>query len=71
LVVRVERPARPVDEVRGWLADLKDAIAVDADTAARVLMEIAAGDSAGREGPPHGGVSPRSAASPPLVEPPA
>ena len=71
LVVRVERPARPIDEVRGWLADLKDAIGADADTAARVLMEIAATDGAGRPQPPHRDPLPHDAASPPLVEPPA
>ena len=71
LVVRVERPARPIAEVRGWLDDLKDAIAVDADTAARVLMRIVTGDCSGQRPLPDDGSRLRSVDRPPLVEPPA
>ena len=44
LVTRVTRPARSIDEVRGWLAELKDAAASDPQTAAAVLMGIVAND---------------------------
>lgn len=71
LVVRVERPARPVEEVRGWIADLKDAIATDADTAARVLMGIAAGDCSGGRPPRGQSPLPLRAPAPPLAEPSA
>ena len=44
LVTRVTRPTRSLDEVRGWLAELKDAAASDPQAAAAVLMGIALND---------------------------
>lgn len=69
LVVRVERPPRPLDEVRGWLTDLEDAIGADPEAATRVLMGIASADCAGPPPAPGAGAKPRVAT--PLVEPPA
>lgn len=69
LVVRVERPPRPLDDIRGWLADLEDAIGADPETATRVLMGIVSADCAGPPPAPGAGAKPRAAT--PLVEPPA
>jgi FlaA1/EpsC-like NDP-sugar epimerase len=44
LVTRVTRPTRSIEEVRGWLAELKDAAASDPHAAAAVLMGIALND---------------------------
>ena len=44
LVIHVHRPARPLDEVRSWLADLKHAAASDPDAAAHALMDIVGSD---------------------------
>ena len=47
LVIRVNRPARPLEEVRQWLGELKSAVAGPADTAFHAIMDIAAADCAG------------------------
>ena len=44
LVIRVHRPARPLNEVRSWLAELKSAVNTDPDTAAQILMGIVSSD---------------------------
>jgi FlaA1/EpsC-like NDP-sugar epimerase len=44
LVTRVTRPTRSLDEVRCWLAELKDAAASDPQAAAAALMGIALND---------------------------
>jgi FlaA1/EpsC-like NDP-sugar epimerase len=44
LVIHVQRPARSLDDVRSWLADLKHAAASDPDTAAHTLMDIVSSD---------------------------
>jgi FlaA1/EpsC-like NDP-sugar epimerase len=44
LVIHVARPARPLDDVRHWLADLKNAAASDPETAAHTLMDIVTSD---------------------------
>lgn len=44
LVIHVHRPARTLDEVRSWLADLKDAAASDPEAAAQTLMDIVGSD---------------------------
>lgn len=44
LVIHVHRPARPLDAVRSWLIDLKNAVASDPDTAAHTLMDIVSSD---------------------------
>jgi len=51
LVIRVQRPARPINEVRHWLAELKNVVASDASTAAQTLMGIVSSDS-GEMSPP-------------------
>ena len=43
-MIHVNRPARPLDEVRSWLADLKHAAASDPDAAAHTLMDIVGSD---------------------------
>ena len=44
LVIHVHRPARSLDEVRSWLADLKNAAASDPESAAHTLMDIVSSD---------------------------
>jgi FlaA1/EpsC-like NDP-sugar epimerase len=44
LVIRAHRPARPLDAVRGWLAELKNAAGSDPETAAQTLMDIVTSD---------------------------
>ena len=44
LVIRASRPARPLDDVRQWLAELKSATTGDAETALHALMDIVAAD---------------------------
>jgi len=44
LVIHVQRPARPLDDVRSWLADLKHAASSDPETAALALMDIVGSD---------------------------
>lgn len=44
LVIHVHRPARTLDEVRSWLADLKHAAASDPEAAAQTLMDIVGSD---------------------------
>ena len=44
LVIHVHRPARSLDEVRAWLADLKNGVASDPETAAHALMGIVSSD---------------------------
>jgi FlaA1/EpsC-like NDP-sugar epimerase len=44
LVIRVHRPARPLNEVRSWLAELKSAANTDPDAAAPILMGIVSSD---------------------------
>ncbi len=44
LVIHVHRPAKSLDEVRGWLADLKNAVASDPETAAQALMGTVSSD---------------------------
>jgi len=44
LVIHVQRPARRLDDVRSWLAELKNAVASDPDTAAHTLMDIVGSD---------------------------
>ena len=44
LVIHVHRPARPLDAVRSWIIDLKNAVASDPDTAAHTLMDIVSSD---------------------------
>jgi FlaA1/EpsC-like NDP-sugar epimerase len=44
LVIRVQRPARPLAEVRQWLAELKSVAAGDPEAAYQALMDIAAAD---------------------------
>jgi FlaA1/EpsC-like NDP-sugar epimerase len=44
LVIHVHRPARSIDDVRSWLADLKNAAASDPEAAAQALMDIVGSD---------------------------
>jgi FlaA1/EpsC-like NDP-sugar epimerase len=44
LVIRAHRPARSLDAVRGWLAELKNAAGSDPETAAQTLMDIVTSD---------------------------
>jgi FlaA1/EpsC-like NDP-sugar epimerase len=44
LVIRAHRPARSLDDVRSWLAELKSAAASDPETAAHTLMGIVSSD---------------------------
>jgi len=44
LVIHVHRPARSLDDVRAWLAELKSAVASDPETAAHALMGIVSSD---------------------------
>lgn len=44
LVIHVHRPARSLDDVRAWLADLKSAAASDPEIAAHALMGIVSSD---------------------------
>ncbi len=44
LVIHVRRPVRPLDDVRTWLADLKNAAASDPETASQTLMDIVSSD---------------------------
>jgi FlaA1/EpsC-like NDP-sugar epimerase len=44
LVIRVHRPARSLDAVRGWLAELKNAVGGDPEAAAQTLMDIVTSD---------------------------
>jgi len=44
LVIHVRRPARSLDDVRAWLADLKNAAASDPETASQTLMDIVSSD---------------------------
>jgi FlaA1/EpsC-like NDP-sugar epimerase len=44
LVIRAHRPARSLDDVRSWLAELKSAAASDPETAAHTLMSIVSSD---------------------------
>ena len=44
LVIRAHRPARSLDDVRTWLAELKSAAASDPETAAHTLMGIVSSD---------------------------
>jgi FlaA1/EpsC-like NDP-sugar epimerase len=44
LVIRVHRPAKPLNEVRSWLAELKSAVNTDPNTAAQILMGIVSSD---------------------------
>ena len=44
LVIRVHRPARPMNEVRSWLAELKSAVNTDPNTAVQILMGIVSSD---------------------------
>ncbi|NBX29389.1 polysaccharide biosynthesis protein, partial [bacterium] len=44
LVTRAVRAARPLDEVRQWLAELKNSVAGPPDLASRMLMETVADD---------------------------
>jgi FlaA1/EpsC-like NDP-sugar epimerase len=44
LVIHVHRPARSLDDVRSWLADLKSAVATDPESAAQTLMGIVSSD---------------------------
>jgi hypothetical protein len=43
-VIHVHRPARSLDDVRGWLAELKNAAASDPQTAAHTLMGLVSSD---------------------------
>jgi FlaA1/EpsC-like NDP-sugar epimerase len=47
LVTRVCRPARPLNEVRSWLAELKEAAGTDPQATARSLTGIVASDCCG------------------------
>jgi O-antigen biosynthesis protein WbqV len=49
LVIRVQRPARPLAEVRQWLAELKSVAAGEPEAAYHALMDIAAADCSGLE----------------------
>jgi FlaA1/EpsC-like NDP-sugar epimerase len=44
LVIRAHRPARSLDAVRGWLAELKNAASSDPEAAAQTLMDIVTSD---------------------------
>jgi FlaA1/EpsC-like NDP-sugar epimerase len=44
LVIHVHRPARSLDDIRSWMADLKHAAASDPNTAAHTLMDIVSSD---------------------------
>jgi FlaA1/EpsC-like NDP-sugar epimerase len=44
LVIHVHRPARSLDTVRGWLAELKNAAGSDPEAAAQTLMDIVSSD---------------------------
>ncbi len=44
LVIRAHRPARSLDDVRNWLAELKSAVASDPESAAHTLMSIVSRD---------------------------
>jgi FlaA1/EpsC-like NDP-sugar epimerase len=44
LVIHVHRPARLLDDVRTWLADLKNAVASDPEAASQTLMDIVSSD---------------------------
>jgi FlaA1/EpsC-like NDP-sugar epimerase len=44
LVIRAHRPARTLDDVRSWLAELKSAAASDPETASHTLMSIVSSD---------------------------
>jgi FlaA1/EpsC-like NDP-sugar epimerase len=47
LVIRVSRPARPLEEVRQWLGELKSAAAGPTDAAFHAIMDISTADCAG------------------------
>jgi FlaA1/EpsC-like NDP-sugar epimerase len=47
LVIHAHRPARSLDMVRGWLAELKNAASGEPEAAAHVLMDIVASDCSG------------------------
>ena len=44
LVIRAVRTARPLDEVRQWMGDLKSAVAGPSETAGHTLMDIVTSD---------------------------
>ena len=46
LVIRVSRPARPLEEVRQWLGELKSATTGPAEAAYHAIMDITAADCA-------------------------
>jgi FlaA1/EpsC-like NDP-sugar epimerase len=52
LVIHVHRPARSLDAVRGWLAELKSAASGEPDAAAHTLMDIVSSDCTGIATPP-------------------
>ena len=64
LVVRVSRPARPLEEVRQWLGDLKSTTAGPADAALQTIMEITSADCASLVPVP----AEAAPAAPPLAE---
>ncbi len=47
LVIHAHRPAKSLDAVRGWLAELKSVASGDPDTAAHTLMDIVSSDCGG------------------------
>lgn len=47
LVIHVHRPARPLDTVRGWLAELKSVANGEPEVAAQTLIDITASDCRG------------------------
>ena len=51
LVIRAHRPARPLAEVQGWMAELREAVANGPDSAAAKLIQIG---SLAADGPPFG-----------------
>jgi FlaA1/EpsC-like NDP-sugar epimerase len=63
LVTRVSRPARPLNEVRSWLAELKHASGTDPQTTFQALMDIVSSDC--------GGLVPPGSSAPPTGSEPA
>jgi len=49
LVIRASRPARPLDDVRQWLSELKSAAADGSEAAMHSLMDLVHADCAGLE----------------------
>ncbi|MFM9058550.1 MAG: polysaccharide biosynthesis protein [Planctomycetaceae bacterium] len=70
LVIRVSRPARPLEEVRQWLGELKSAAAGPSDAAFHAIMDIVAADCAGLVpvAEPPEAAAPHEAAPQPLAE---